>query len=290
MFEGTYTALVTPFTSAGAVDYRKLQELVELQLAAGIDGLVPVGTTGESPTLDYDEHKKVIEVVVKAARGRAKVIAGTGGNATSEAIELTRHAMDVGADGTLQVTPYYNKPSQTGLIRHFSAVADLGLPVVLYNVPGRSCREIEVATVAELARHPKVVAVKEAGGSVERVSRIRAACGMTVLCGDDSLTLPMMVCGAEGVISVASNIAPGPVAEMVRAARNNEWLKARVMHDRLFSLFTDLFLDTNPIPVKAAMAMAGLIEEVYRLPLCEMAPGPRAKLRSTLAALGLVTG
>jgi 4-hydroxy-tetrahydrodipicolinate synthase len=288
MFEGTFTALVTPFTAAGAVDYRKLQDLVEMQIAAGIDGLVPVGTTGESPTLDNDEHKKVIETVVKAVHGRVKVVAGTGANATAEAIELTRFAAGIGADGTLQVTPYYNKPSQTGLIRHFSAVADLGLPVVLYNVPARTSREIDVATVAELAKHPKIVAVKEAGGSVERVSRIRAVCGITVLCGDDSLTLPMMVCGAAGVVSVASNIAPRQVAEMVRAARGNDWLKARAMHDRLFSLFTDLFLDTNPVPVKAAMAMAGLIEETYRLPLCEMAPGPRAKLRNTLAALGLV--
>ena len=288
MFEGTYTALVTPFTAAGAVDYGKLRQLVELQAAAGVDGLVPVGTTGESPTLDYDEHKKVIEVVVKAAKGRMKVIAGTGANATAEAIELTKFAIDVGADGTLQVTPYYNKPSQTGLIRHFSAVADLGLPVVLYNVPGRSAREIDVATIAELSKHPKIVCVKEAGGSVERVSRIRAACGIGILSGDDLLTLPMMVCGAAGVISVATNIAPGPVAEMVRAARQNDWLKARALHDRLFSLFTDLFLDTNPVPVKAAMAMAGLIEETYRLPLCEMAPGPRAKLRNTLVALGLV--
>jgi 4-hydroxy-tetrahydrodipicolinate synthase len=288
MFEGTYTALVTPFTLSGAVDYRKLEALADMQIAAGVDGLVPVGTTGESPTLDYDEHKKVIEVVIKAARGKAKVIAGTGGNSTAEAIELTRHALDAGADGTLQVTPYYNKPSQTGLVRHFSAVADLGLPVVLYNVPGRTSREIEVATVAELAKHPKIVAVKEAGGSVERVSRIRALCGITIVSGDDSLTLPMMVCGAAGVISVASNIAPGPVVELVRAAQRNDWLRARELHDKLFSLFTDLFLDTNPIPVKAAMAMAGLIEETYRLPLCEMAAAPRAKLRATLAALGLV--
>jgi 4-hydroxy-tetrahydrodipicolinate synthase len=288
MFEGTYTALVTPFTAAGAVDYRTLQKLAEIQIAAGVDGLVPVGTTGESPTLDYDEHKKVIETVIKAACGKVKVIAGTGGNSTAEAIELTRHALGAGADGTLQVTPYYNKPSQTGLIRHFSAVADLGLPVVLYNVPGRTSREIDVATVAELAKHPKIVAVKEAGGSVERVSRIRAACKITIVSGDDALTLPMMVCGAEGVISVASNIAPGLVVELVRAAKRNDWLRARELHEQLFALFTDLFVDTNPIPVKAAMAMAGLIEEVYRLPLCEMAPAPRAKLRATLAALGLV--
>ncbi len=288
MFEGTYTALVTPFTTAGAVDYPKIRELVDGQIGAGVDGLVPVGTTGESPTLDYDEHKRVIETVVNAVRRRVTVIAGTGANSTAEAVELTRFAIDVGADATLQVTPYYNKPSQAGLIKHFSAVADLGLPVVLYNVPGRTAREIDVATVAELAKHPKIAVIKEAGGSMERVSRIRAACGITILSGDDPLTLPMMACGAEGVISVASNIAPGPVAEMVRAARANDWLKARAMHDRLFPLFTGVFLDTNPIPIKAAMAMAGLIEEIYRLPLCEMASEPRAKLRAILEKLDLL--
>ena len=288
MFEGTYTALVTPFTASGAVDYGRLRDLVRRQIEAGVEGLVPVGTTGDSPTLDLDQHRRVSEAVAAAARGRAKVIAGTGANSTAEAIELTRFAIEVGVDATLQVTPYYNKPNQAGLVKHFTAVADLGLPVVLYNVPGRTAREIEVATVAELARHPKILVIKEAGGSVERVSRIRAACGITILSGDDPLTLPMMVCGAAGVISVASNIAPGPVAEMVRAARDNDWIRARALHDRLFPLFTGMFLDTNPIPVKAAMAMAGLIEEAYRLPLCPMAPGPRETLRRTLAALGLV--
>ena len=290
MFEGVYTALVTPFTADGsAVDYRRLEALVDWQIESGVDGLVPVGTTGESPTLDYEEHKRVIETVVRRAAGRVKVIAGTGGNSTAEALELTRHAKAVGADGTLQVTPYYNRPNQTGLLRHFTAVADLGLPVMLYNIPGRTGREIEVATVAELARHPSVVAIKEAGGSVERVSRIRALCSITILSGDDALTLPMMAVGAAGVVSVASNVAPREVGEMVRAAHRGDWNKAREMHDQLFGLFTDLFMDTNPIPVKAAMAMMGLIEESYRLPLCPMNESSRARLRVTLRALGLVS-
>ncbi len=288
MFEGAYTAIVTPFNRDGSVDYGKLRALIDLQIAGGIDGIVPVGTTGESPTLDFPEHEKVIEVTIDACRGRAKVIAGTGANATSEALELTRHALKAGADGTLQVTPYYNKPNQEGLYRHFAAVADLGLPVVLYNVPGRSAREIDVATIARLAKHPKVVAVKEAGGSVDRVSQILRACNMTVLSGDDPLTLPMMAIGAKGVISVASNIAPKPVADMVHAALAGQWDEARRLHLRYHRLFTDLFVDTNPIPVKAAMAMAGLIEEVYRLPLCETSDANKKKIADCLKEVGLL--
>lgn len=288
MFTGAYTAIVTPFGRDGSVDYAALRRLIDMQAQAGIDGIVPVGTTGESPTLDYDEHKKVIEVTIEACRGRMKVVAGTGGNSTAEALELTAHALKAGADGTLQVTPYYNKPNQEGLRRHFTAIADLGLPVVLYNVPGRSSREIDVQTVVELARHPKIVALKEAGGSVDRVSRILTCCDITVVSGDDSLTLPMMAVGAKGVISVASNIAPKPVADMVHAAARGEWDKARALHLKYYNLFADLFIDTNPIPVKAAMAMAGLIEEVYRLPLCEMSPALRERLRKTLQGVGLV--
>ena len=288
MFKGAYTAIVTPFGRDGGVDYERLRELLERQIAAGIDGVVPVGTTGESPTRDVAEHEKVIATTVDVCRGRIPVIAGTGANSTSEAIELTRHAMAVGADATLQVTPYYNKPNQEGLYRHFSAVADLGLPVVLYNIPGRTGREIEVATVARLARHPKIVAIKEAAGSVTRVSQILDACTMTVLCGDDGLTLPMMAVGASGVVSVASNIVPGPVAEMVHAALAGRWSEAQSLHRHWNRLFEDLFIDTNPIPIKAALAMAGQIEEVYRLPLCEMSAALRQKLAATLKALGLI--
>ena len=288
MWEGAYTAIVTPFNRNGAVDYEKLRELVERQIAAGIDGLVPVGTTGESPTLDYDEHNRVIEVCVEAARGRVKIIAGTGANSTREALELTRHAKDCGADATLQVTPYYNKPNQQGLIRHFTAVADLGLPTILYNIPGRTSRELDIPTVVELAKHPNIVAIKEAGGSVDRVSQIVTRTKLTVLSGDDSLTLPMMAVGGKGVISVASNVAPKAVADMVHAALRGDWAQAQTLHLRFYRLFTDLFLDTNPIPVKAAMAMMGLAEEVYRLPLCETTPAIKQKLAETLRALDLL--
>lgn len=288
MFAGAYTALVTPFDRSGAVDYDKLRELVEIQIEAGIDGLVPVGTTGESPTVTVTEHRKIIEVAVEAARRRVKVIAGTGANATAEAVELTRHAQAVGADATLQVTPYYNRPSQRGLIQHFTAVADLGLPVVLYNIPGRTGREIEVGTVAELAQHPNIVALKEAGGSADRVSQVLARCSIEVLSGDDGLTLPMMAVGAVGVISVASNVAPKPVRDMVHAALEGRWTEAQGLHRTLYRLFTDLFLDTNPVPVKAALAMMGRIEEVYRLPLCEMAEAPKQRLAECLRQLKLL--
>lgn len=288
MWEGAYTAIITPFNRNGDVDYGKLRELVERQIAAGIDGLVPVGTTGESPTLDYAEHNRVIEVCVETARGRAKVIAGTGANSTREALELTQHAKDCGADATLQVTPYYNKPNQQGLIRHFTAVADLGLPTVLYNIPGRTSRELDIATVVELSKHPNIVAIKEAGGSVDRVSQIVTRTQLTVLSGDDSLTLPMMAVGGRGVISVASNVAPQAVADMVHAALRGDWARAQALHLKYYRLFTDLFLDTNPIPVKSAMAMMGLAEEAYRLPLCETTPAIKEKLAETLRALDLL--
>ncbi len=288
MFTGAYTAIVTPFNQDGSVDYGKLRDLIDQQIKAGIDGIVPVGTTGESPTVDVDEHEKIIEVTIAACRGKVKVIAGTGANSTAEALELTRHALKAGADGTLQVTPYYNKPNQEGLYRHFSAVADLGLPVVLYNVPGRSAREIEISTIARLAKHPKIVCIKEAGGSADRVSQILSACNITVLSGDDSLTLPMMVLGAKGIISVASNIVPKAVADMTHAAAAGRWDEARAIHMKYYRLFTDLFIDTNPIPIKAAMAMTGMIQEVYRLPLCETSEANRKKLAECLKHVGLM--
>jgi len=288
MFEGAYTAIITPFGRDGSVDYGKLRDLIERQIAGGVDGIVPVGTTGESPTLNFEEHEKVIETCIKVAAKRIRVIAGTGANSTAEALELTRHAIGAGADGTLQVTPYYNKPNVAGLVRHFSAVADLGLPTVLYNIPGRTGREIPVDTVVELAKHPKIVAIKEAGGSVDRVSQIVGRCNLTVLSGDDSLTLPMMVVGGAGVISVASNVAPKAVADMVHAARRGDWETARALHRQYYRLFTDLFLDTNPIPVKAALAMMGQCEEVYRLPLCEMDGKLKETLRGVLQLLKLL--
>jgi len=289
MFEGAYTAIVTPFNRDGQVDYGKLKALIDLQIRAGIDGIVPVGTTGESPTLDVSEHERVIETTVAACKGRIKVIAGTGANSTAEALELTRFAQSVGADGTLQVTPYYNKPNQEGLYRHFSVVADLGLPVVLYNIPGRSGVEIAVDTVVRLAAHPKIVTLKEAGGNVNRVSQLSALCpSLCLLSGDDSLTLPFMIVGAKGVISVASNVAPKAVADLVHAGLKNDWATARQLHVRYFRLFSDLFLDTNPIPVKAALAMMVLIEETYRLPLSPMAQGLRDRLAVCLKDAGLL--
>ena len=288
MFEGAYTAIVTPFNQDGSVDYGNLQELVEFQIENGIDGIVPVGTTGESPTLNMAEHSKVIETTIETANKRVKIIAGTGANSTSEAIELTKHAKEAGADGSLQVTPYYNKPSQEGLKRHFTAVADLGLPIVLYNVPGRAAREIAVDTIVELSKHPHVAAVKEAGGSADRVSQILSQCDIEILSGDDMLTLPMMCLGAVGVISVASNIIPQAIADMVHATAKCECKKARDLHYKYYNLFTAMFLDTNPVPVKAAMAMLGRIDEVYRLPLCAMNDGAKAKLKERLSAVGLV--
>lgn len=287
MFEGTYTALVTPFTRDGNVDFGKLTDLVEFQLSQGIDGIVPVGTTGESPTLTTEEHVRVVEHVILSVAKRAKVIAGTGSNCTAEALELTRIARDAGADGTLQVTPYYNRPSQEGLVRHFSAIADLGLPVMLYHVPGRTSCGIEIETAAELARHPNIVAIKEAGGSADRVSRLARACPLTILSGDDMLALPMIAVGARGLVSVASNLIPRKVSDLVRAALEGRMDEARRIHLACHELFTNLFVETNPVPVKAAMALRGMIEETVRLPLCGLKESSRTLLRETMARADL---
>jgi 4-hydroxy-tetrahydrodipicolinate synthase len=284
---GCFTALITPFKN-GQVDEAALTALVERQVAAGVHGVVPVGTTGESPTLDFDEHERVIELVIQAVNRRCIVIAGTGANSTDEAVRLTRHAAKAGADATLQVTPYYNKPTQEGLYRHFATVAEKGgLPVVLYNVPGRSGREIAVSTIERLSNEENVVAVKEAGGSVDRVSAILDACSIAVLSGDDSLTLPMMAVGAQGVISVASNLMPAEVTALVNAALAGDYANARSIHARLYPLFRDLFVETNPIPIKAAMAMQGLIAEEYRLPMCEMSEASREVLKQAMRKAGL---
>jgi 4-hydroxy-tetrahydrodipicolinate synthase len=293
MFTGTYTALVTPFTKSGAVDESQLRALVEAQIAGGVDGLVPCGTTGESPTLSHEEHNHVIDLVVKFAAGRCRVIAGTGSNSTDEAIIMTRHAKDAGADASLQVAPYYNKPTQAGLYAHFRKIAeDGGLPVIIYNIPGRCGVDVANDTMARLHRDmpDKIVGLKEATGNVDRVSQMRQLVDkdFCILSGDDSLTLPMMAVGAVGVISVASNVAPGEVAAMVRLALAGDFAAAGKQHAKLFPLFKDLFIETNPIPVKAALAMMGQIEEAYRLPLVPMADANKATLRKTLTALGLV--
>lgn len=286
--KGVFTALITPF-SRGRVDYPRLRKLVETQIAGGVAGIVPVGTTGESPTLSYDEHLRVIETVTETAARRCVVIAGTGANSTEEALMLTRRAKELGADATLQVTPYYNKPTQEGLYRHFSTVADqTGLPVVLYNVPGRAGTAIAESTVARLAKNPLIVAIKEAAGSVDRVSAIRDLCDLTVLSGDDALTLPMLAVGASGVISVTSNLAPVPMVELVNAFFAGDLAKAQAIHRKLYPFFRDQFIETNPIPIKAAMAIAGLIEEEYRLPLCELSAEHRQKLIASMQAAGVM--
>ena len=286
--KGVYTALVTPFNN-GEVDYAKLRELVEMQIAGGVDGIVPVGTTGESPTLSFAEHHKLIEEVIKTTDKRCKIIAGTGANSTAEAIELTKQAKAAGADASLQVTPYYNKPTQEGLYRHFSTVADeADLPIVLYNVPGRSGVPIAVDTVARLSQNSNVVAIKEAAGSAERVSQILDVCDITVLSGDDALTLPMMAVGAHGVISVASNIIPGEMKAMVDAFAAGDAAKACEIHKMYYCLFRDQFIETNPIPIKTAMAMAGIINEEFRLPLCEIGAANREKLEASLKRCGIL--
>jgi 4-hydroxy-tetrahydrodipicolinate synthase len=290
MFTGTYTAIVTPFKN-GQLDEAALARLVKLQIKGGVDGIVPVGTTGESPTVDCDEHIRIIELAVKFAAGKIKVLAGTGANSTSEAIVLTKAAEGVGADGSLQVAPYYNKPTQEGLYQHFKAIArNTKLPIILYSIPGRCGIEIAVPTVKRLAADCKnIVGIKEAGGNADRVSQLRAALGnkFEILSGDDSLTLPFMAVGAQGVISVASNVAPREVATMVRAFAAGDTKKALAIHQKLYPLFKDLFIETNPVPVKAALAMLGQIDEEYRLPLVRMSAANRATLKAAMKAAGI---
>jgi len=287
MFTGTYTALVKPFKD-GAVDLLALERLIKLQIKAGVDGIVPVGTTGESPTLTFDEHIEVIRHSVRCAARKIKVLAGTGANSTSEAIYLTQAAEKAGADGSLQVAPYYNKPTPEGLFQHFHAIARAtALPLVLYSIPSRCGVEIGVETVRRLAETcSNVVGIKEAGGSTDRVSQLRLAMGnaFDILSGDDSLTLPFMAVGAKGVISVASNIIPKDVAAMVRAFAAGKPSLALKAHARFYPLFKDLFVETNPIPVKTALAMLGQIEEEFRLPLVAMGLKNRELLKSTLKA------
>ncbi|MCX6937828.1 MAG: 4-hydroxy-tetrahydrodipicolinate synthase [Verrucomicrobia bacterium] len=285
---GTITALVTPFRKQ-AVAYDDLARLVEHQIKAGIDGLVPVGTTGESPTLTHDEHLEVIRATVAAARGRVPVIAGTGSNSTAEAVQLTAEATAAGADALLVVAPYYNKPSQEGVFGYFSAVAEAtDKPIILYSIPGRCGIEISVGVVERLrAKYPHVRHIKEAGGSVDRVDQFKQAMGkdITVLSGDDSLTLPFMAVGAEGVISVASNLLPRQVGQLVELALADEFGKAAVVHRRLYPMFKSLFLEPNPVPVKFALQRAGLIGSAeVRSPLSELTQATTTTLLAALAA------
>ena len=290
MFKGVITALVTPFRG-DAVDEEALRRLVNEQIRAGIDGFVPVGTTGESPTVSVEEHIRIIKIVVEETRKRVPVIAGTGANSTREAIELTREARAVGADGTLQVTPYYNRPTQDGLFRHFKAVADAaGLPIVVYNVPGRTGCDLLPETMERLCEVPLVKGIKEATGSAQRAAQIISRVGdrMVVLSGDDATAFPLYALGAQGCISVVSNVAPAEMAAMWDAAAAGDWKKARELHYRVFPLSEGLFIEANPIPVKAALAMMGKITDEIRAPLYPMAGANREKVRKILADLKLI--
>ena len=290
MFKGVITALVTPLRN-DRVDEEALRRLVDEQIVAGIDGLVPVGTTGESPTLTNEEHIRVVEIVVQQTKQRVPVIAGTGANSTHEAIELTAAAKAVGADGTLQVTPYYNKPTQDGLYRHFKTIAEAtGLPMLVYNVPGRTGCDLLPDTIARLCDVPLVVGVKEATGNLQRASQIIARVGdrMAMLSGDDATVLPFYAVGGHGCISVVSNVAPADMAAMWDAAAAGNWMKARELHYQVFPLSEGLFIEANPIPVKAALAMMGKIADEIRPPLYAMAGANREKVRKILADLRLV--
>jgi 4-hydroxy-tetrahydrodipicolinate synthase len=292
MFSGTYTALVTPFRS-DAFDDAAFAALIEAQIAGGVTGIVPVGTTGESPTVTHQEHLHVIRRAIEIAAGRCQVIAGTGSNSTAEAVAMTTEAARLGADAALLVAPYYNKPSQEGLFRHYARIAQSSpLPLMLYSIPGRCGIEIGVETTRRLAdAFPTIVAIKEAGGSLERVSALRQALPdrFTILSGDDSLTLPFIAAGARGVVSVASNLIPREVAALVRDALDGNFTSARARHERLYPLFKILFIEPNPVPVKTALAEQKRMTSEVRLPLCEMAETNRTHLLATLRQLELIS-
>jgi 4-hydroxy-tetrahydrodipicolinate synthase len=291
MFRGTYTAIVTPFKN-GQIDEDAFRKLIDFQINNGVEGIVPVGTTGEAATLDYDEHLKVIEITVQQAKGRCKIIAGTGSNSTREAIELTQKAEKLGIDCALLASPYYNKPTQEGVYRHYRAIGESSsLSLMLYNVPGRTAGEIGIETCARLARDcATIVAIKEAGGSTDRVSALRNVLPpeFAILSGDDSMTLPFMAVGAVGVVSVASNIIPKPMTELVNNFLGERPTDSMRIHLRYFQLFKDLFLESNPIPVKTALNLMGMIDAEFRLPLCEMGTANREQLSRTLRALKLI--
>ncbi|MBI2207809.1 MAG: 4-hydroxy-tetrahydrodipicolinate synthase [Candidatus Rokubacteria bacterium] len=290
-FQGSNVAIVTPFRN-GKVDEAKLRELVEFHVTHGTDGIVACGTTGEDPGLSHAEHERVVELIVETARKRVFVIAGTGSNSTAHTIELTRHAERAGCDAALVVNPYYNKPTQEGLYRHFRAVAEsVAMPIILYNIAGRTAVNAETDTVARLARDCRnIVGVKEASGSLDQMSQVILACGpeFSVLSGDDNVTLPLMAIGGRGVISVIANLLPRETSDMVHAALDGDWKRARDLHYRLFPIARAAFIETNPIPIKEAMAMAGMIEPEFRLPMCRMSDANRTKLKGILESFGLL--
>ena len=290
MFKGSIVAIVTPFSN-GKVNEEKLRELVEFQLENGTDAIVPCGTTGESSTLDYEEHDRVVQIVVEQVNKRVPVIAGTGSNSTREAIEMTQHAKELGADGCLLVTPYYNKPTQEGLFRHYSAVADaVAIPQILYNVPGRTGVNLLPETVARLSANKNIVAIKEATGSLQQASEILALCGenIDVLSGDDFITFPMMACGAKGVISVLANIMPKAVGDLTDAFFAGDLAKARELHLHTLKIGNAMFIESNPIPVKTALGLMGKCSDEVRLPLCPMGEANKAKLAAIMKEYKLI--
>lgn len=290
MFNGALTAIVTPFRD-GEVDERALRELVEFQIQGGVDGLVPCGSTGESATLTHAEHDQVVKIVIEQARRRVPVVAGTGSNSTAEAIRLTAAAREAGADGALMISPYYNKPTQEGIYRHYRTVATaVDLPIIVYNIPGRTASNIAPETFARLCEVRNIVAIKEASGSMDQTSDIRRLCGdrLTILSGDDSLTLPLMALGAKGVIATVSNVMPRETHELTAAALAGDFARARELHYKLLPLVRALFVETNPIPVKQALAFMGKCTVEMRMPLCQMSPGPAEKLHAVMKELRLI--
>ncbi len=290
MFEGSFVAIVTPFKN-GKVDEKALRGLIEFQIAGGTQGIVPCGTTGESATLSHEEHDEVIRIAVDACKGKAKVLAGTGSNSTWEAIELTQHAQKAGADGSLLITPYYNKPSQEGLYRHFVAVAkETNLPIILYNVPGRTSVNMLPSTVKRLTEIKNIIGIKEASGSLTQISEIISQCGenFSVLSGDDALLWPILAIGGKGVISVTANILPDKMFQMCDAAKNGDMSKARALHYELMELNDVLFIETNPVPVKAALALMGKISDELRSPLAPMSKEHLERLKSALKRASLL--
>lgn len=291
MFKGSIVAIVTPFNRDGEIDEESLRQLVEFQIENGTDGIVPCGTTGEASTLDYEEHDKVIEIVVHQAKKRVPIIAGTGSNSTKEAIEITEHAKKVGADGALLVTPYYNKPSQEGLYRHYKTVAEaVALPQVLYNVPGRTGLNMLPQTVARLAEIPNIVAIKEAAGSIQQVSELLALCGdrIDILSGDDFITFPLLACGGSGVISVTANIMPKEIAAMIDAFEAGNMEEARRLHLSLMKIHNAMFIETNPVPVKTALGLMGKCSGEVRLPLAPMSEANTEKLAGVMREYKLI--
>lgn len=283
-FKGSYVALVTPFKNDGTIDEEKIRELVNYHIESGTTGISPCGTTGESPTLTHEEHKRVVKIVVEEARGRIHVMAGAGSNSTAEAVELAKFAKEVGADSVLSICPYYNKPVQRGIYAHFEAIAkEVNIPVMLYNVPGRTGINMSPETVYELSKLDNIKGIKEASGNIEQVCNILNLCGdnIDLLSGDDALLLPMMSVGAKGVVSVTANFMAKEVAELVKYFENGNLAEARKLHNKLYRLSQNMFIETNPVPVKAVMAMLGKIEEKVRLPLVTLSEGSREVLKKT---------